>query len=199
MLRWLETFPVPENSPAHFVRHLHLSIGEYGGAPEKFFEYIPWFTDVEKATLLNYEDFGLLWIPPFWRLPQSVTSLTIGPYTHGGLMRVRDIMSQLPNLDDLSLSWSYPERRDRALLGTGRVLRGRFGGKLELLRGCAGDPDVVDMLLEIPTGLHFIEVNIQNTHECLFSAVTLANVCAETLVKFSYTVELHCKEPFPLL
>ena len=113
-------------------------------------------------------------------------------------MRVRDIMSQLPNLDDLSLSWSYPER-DRALLGTGRVLRGRFGGKLELLRGCAGDPDVVDMLLEIPTGLHFTEVNIQNTPECLFSAVTLANVCAKTLVKFSYTVELHCKEPFPLL
>ena len=199
MLRWLETFPVLENSPAHFVRHLRLSIGEYGGAPEKFFEYIPWFTNVEKATLLNYEDFGLLWIPPFWRLPQSVTSLTIGPYTHGGLMRVRDIMSQLPNLDDLSLSWSYPERRDRALLGTGRVLRGRFSGKLELLRGCAGDPDVVDMLLEIPTGLHFTEVNIQNTHECLFSAVTLANVCAKTLVKFSYTVELHCKEPFPLL
>ena len=87
-------------------------------------------------------------------------------------MRVRDIMSQLPNLDDLSLPWSYPERRDRALLGTGRVLRGRFGGKLELLRGCAGDPDVVDMLLEIPTGLHFTEVNIQNTHESLLCCDT---------------------------
>ena len=196
MARWLETFPVPENSPTHLIRHLHFSIGMFDDIPEKFFEYTPWFTNVEKATLSD-RGFHPLRIPSFWRLPQSVTSLTIGPYTCAGLMRVRDIMAQLPNLDNLSLSWSIAEP-DGALLGAGRVLRGRFCGKLRLLRGCASDADVVGMLLEIPTGIHFTEVQIENVHECLLSAVRLTDACVKTLVKLSYTIFFY-RKPFPLL
>jgi len=48
------------------------------------------------------------------------------------------------------------------------------------------------MLLEIPTGLHFTEVQVLSTHECLLSTVMLAEACFQTLVKLAYTVSFHC-------
>jgi len=46
------------------------------------------------------------------------------------LVQVRDVMAQLPNLDNLSLSGSLVTVDRRALSGIGTVLKGRFGGKL---------------------------------------------------------------------
>ena len=191
MARWLETFPVPEESPAHYVRDIRFSTGVYDDVPEKFFEHIPWFTNVERVTFLEDRTFRTLWVAPFWRLPQSATSLTIGPHMSTGLVQIRDIMAQLPNLDDLSMSGSLFADR-RTLLGIGTVLKGRFGGHLQLLRGCACG-DILGMLLEIPTGLHFTEVEIGGWEECLFSTVRLAEACAETLVRLSYTIDFHRK------
>ena len=49
------------------------------------------------------------------------------------LVQIRDIMAHLPNLDDLSLL-GYLVAVDRNMLpGIGRVLSGRFGGRLQLL------------------------------------------------------------------
>ena len=106
--------------------------------------------------------------------------------------QIRDVIVQLPNLDELSLSGSiFPVGR-RELVGIGTTLRGRFGGRLRLCKGYA-DRDVMNMLLEIPTGLHFTEVEIHGTHECLRSTVMLANACCETLAKLSYTVSTFCE------
>jgi len=72
------------------------------------------------------------------------------------------------------------------------VLRGSFGGKLQ--PSCEGaDTDVVDMLLEMPTGLHFTEVQIDVTFERLLSTVRLAEACSETLTKLSYNVFVYDK------
>ena len=193
MARWLKAFPVPEDSPAHRVRHLLFSIGRYDDVPETFFGYIPWFANVEGVTLSKHEKFHPLWIPPFWRLPESVTSLTVGPHTGTKLVQIRDIMAELPNLDDLSLSGSLLAADSMASPGVGGVLRGRFGGRLRLLRGSACEPGVVDMLLEVPNGLHFTEVQIQSMSECLLSTVRLAEACNKTLVKLSYTVSSYRK------
>ena len=101
-------------------------------------------------------------------------------------------MVHLPNLDNLSLSGS-PIRVDRSvLLGTGTTLRGRFGGKLMLRDGCARK-DVVDMLLGIPTGLYFTEVDIRCKPQCLLSTVRIVEACGNALVKLSYTITLHGK------
>jgi len=54
------------------------------------------------------------------------------------------------------------------------------------------------MLLEIPSGLGFTEVQIHCVQECLVPTVRLAEACGETLVKLLYTVTLHRKpHPFP--
>ena len=194
MAKWLKAFPVPQQSPARHVRDLRFSLGGYYGAPEEFFRCTPWFTNVKKMTLLGHGGFRPLLMPLSVRLPQSVTSLTINTDTIA-LTQIRDVMAQLPNLDDLSLSGSVVVDRG-TLPWMGAILRGRFGGQLRLLKGHA-NPDVVNMLLEVPTGLHFTEVEVRGTYECLLSTVRLAESCAKTLVKLSYAVSFHGKSHPP--
>ena len=195
---WLKMFPVREESPAHHVRDLRLQIGLDARIPEKFFESFPWFTDVDRMSFsgygglpLGYGGFSPLREPSFWKLPRSVTSLTIwtGAVT---LVQVRDIMAQLPNLDDLLLL-GFAEEDSRKLPGIGTVLKGRFNGRLMLGGSCA-DEDIINMLLEIPSGLRFAELDINCTRNLLPSpAVSLAEACGKTLMKLSHTVGLYCK------
>jgi len=193
--KWLEIFPMQEKSPAHHVRDLCLEIGQFTRIPEVFFECIPWFTDVDRMYFpgyggvpLGYGGFSPLWEPSLWKLPRSVTSLTIdtGAVT---LVQVRDIMAQLPNLDDLVLS-HFAGEGGRQLEGIGTVLKGRFGGRLVLSGACACE-DIINMLLEIPSGLRFSELEIRFTREHLYSsAVRLAEACSKTLTKLSHMVSL---------
>ena len=83
------------------------------------------------------------------------------------------------------------------LPGMGRTLKGRFGGRL-LLYGGYVDECVTNMLLEIPSRLHFTEAGIQGTHECFLSTVRLAEACGRTLLKLSYSANRQGKSyPFP--
>lgn len=189
MTRWLETFPVPEESPAPYVRDLRFSIGICNSAPEKFFEHTPWFTNVERITFWGYRCPQGLRIPSFWRLPESVTSLTIGTDSYE-ISHAQDIIARLPNLDNLSISGCLVT--DRMSLSDGPVVRGKFGGKLQLLKGNAS-ADIANVLLKIPTGLHFTEVDIESTYECLLSTVRLVEACTKSLVKISYMACLHRK------
>jgi len=183
--RWLEVFPVPEESPAHHLRDLRIWIGgHHRRVPERLFECTPWFTNVEKVSLLGYWGFPQLRIPSCWRLPQSVTSLTVNTNV-ATLVQIRNIMAQLPNLENLSLSGSHIPVNRRALLG-------RFVGQLQLCGGYA-DEDTMNMLLEIPNGLHFSEARIQCMRERLLSAVGLVEACGNTLVKLSHTVTFRGK------
>jgi len=201
---WLKMFPVREESPAYHVRDLCLEIGGdvRDGIPEEFLECIEWFTDVDRMTLSGYKcappgygGFPSLPKPSFQKLPMSVTSLTINTDAVA-LVQLRDIMAQLPNLDDLVVSGFPAEVDRRKFPGIGTVLKGRFGGQL-MLRN-AGE-DIVDMLLEIPSGLRFTELEIHFMHDYLPSAVRLAAACGETLVKLSYTARSYRKfHPFRL-
>jgi len=196
--RWFKTFPEPENSPAHHVRVLCVRIGGADCVPDRFFEYILWFTDVVKVYLLGHGSVGSSLRPSLWRLPQSITSLTIDTSVFA-LVQVWEIMAQLPNLDDLSLSGSHSPVRQGVLISPeiGMPLRGRFGGRLVLSSGWSGK-GVIGKLLEVPSGLRFTEVEISSTRSSLLSAVSLVEACSKTLVKLSQTVYFLGK-PFPLL
>jgi len=197
VVKWLKTFPVPEKSPAHYVRDLRFSLGGYRGAPAEFFKHTPWFTKVEKTTVLGYKWFPSLGIPLSARLPQSATSLTIEA-NKIDLLQMRNVMMQLPNLDDLLLSGSPVDVARKPLQGLGTVLRGKFGGKFRLSLGSASE-DFVNMLLEAPAGLHFTEVYIHTYYsgECLLQTVRLAEACRKTLTKISYARYFHCKYHSP--
>jgi len=194
---------VPEESPAQYVRELRLWIGGDSRVPEMFFEYAPWFTGVDRMRLLHAGPPSsprplFRRLPLFRTLPQSITSLTLDSAGVVTLVQVRDILAQLPNLDDLSLSGPLVAMDRRELPGIGAALRGRFGGKL-LLHGEDVDDDISNMLLEIPSGLRFSEVRICCPHEHFFPAVRLAEACGESLVKLSYMdPSLGRSNSFPL-
>ena len=190
---WHQAFPAPKRSPAHYIRDLHVSTGGPEGSPGGLFlKHAPWIMDVEKVTFSG----GGRWIPMFWRLPQSITSLTMRTDAFS-LVQTRDILAQLPNLDDLSLSGALVPVKRRALPGIGTVLGGRFGGRLQLLKEYA-EKDTMNMLLEAPAGLRFTEVEICSMWESLFSTVRLTETCCKTLVKLSYMISSYCKfPPFP--
>jgi len=182
-------FPIPEESPAHHVKELRIWIAGQDWVPERFFEYTPCFANAETVRLLGYGGVPPLRVPSLWKLPQSVTSLIVNSGVVSPI-QIRDIMAQLPNLEDLSLLGSLIQMDKRGLMGIGTVLTGRFLGKLLLRDECA-DKGVLNMLLQIPTGLHFTEVDIRCTGECLLSTVKLVGVCGRTLVKLSCTVTVY--------
>ena len=199
---WLETFPVREESPAHHVRDLRFKVGQNTAFPDKFLGRMPWFTDVDRMSFFGP---GSIWLgnggsplsrePSLWKLPGSVTSLNIDT-SAVTLVQVRDIMGQLPNLDDLALSGPFAAVDKRKLMGIGTVLKGRFGGRLALRGACVGE-DVINMLLEIQSGLRFTELEIYCTSDPLpSSAVSLAEACRKTLVKLSHTVGYYCESYF---
>ena len=193
--KWLETFPVPEESPACYVKDLRLSFGGHRGAPKGFFKHTPWFTNAEKMTVKGNVIFPSPGISQYTKLPQSVTSLTIEG-SKIDLVQMRDIMAHLPNLNDLILSGTIVVRFRKLLLGLGTVLKGRFSGELRIWEGYAGE-ELVDMLLEIPTGLHFTKLCISANPACLIQTVRLAEACCETLVNFSYSGFIQGKSRVP--
>ncbi|KAF9781852.1 hypothetical protein BJ322DRAFT_249912 [Thelephora terrestris] len=128
------------------------------------------------------------WMPSSGRLPRSATSLTItrGKIT---LLKIRNVMAQLPNLDSLTISGSLRAMDRKKLQGIGKVLKGKFCGRLQLKRLSKNtDADIANMLLEIPTGLYFTEMDIHGTYYCLLSTAKLVEACAQTLEKLSYAV-----------
>ena len=125
------------------------------------------------------------------RLPLSVASLAISADSINAL-QIRNILVQLPNLNDLSLSGSLSTMDKDALRGIGTALRGNFGGQLRLVKKHAVT-DVVNMLLDAPTGLNFTEVDVLATHECLLPTKKLSEACGESLVKLTYSVDCFCE------
>jgi len=128
--KWLKTYPVPQESPAHYVKDLRFLLGGRYGAPEEFSKHTPWFTNVEKMVLTMTMTSSPLKTSFPGRLPQSVTSLTIRAGDSGvDLTQMRDIMAGLPNLNDLKLSGPFVARsKSKKLLpGLQAGLRGRFG------------------------------------------------------------------------
>ena len=100
------------------------------------------------------------------------------------LAQIQDIMAQLPNPNDLSLS-AFRTVVDKSISPEmGTTLRGRFGRKLHLHR--LANEDLINVLLETPTGLHFTEVQIHSVHESHLPIVRLVEACRKTLVKLSY-------------
>ena len=185
--RWLETFPVQVQSPAHHVRNLSLSLDGHYYAPDEFLKRIHGFINVQKMAVLHDGGSKLWWMLSSRGLPQSVTSLTINLTDSITALQIREFLVQLPNLNDLSLSGSSRIMDKDRLQGIGAHLRGKLCGRLHLQ--WLPDMHVVDMLLDIPTGLRFTEVNISAMHDCLPSIIRLVEACGTTLVKLSCSID----------
>ena len=192
MDRWYNTFPVPEESPAHHVLVLHISNNAIDWVPVKFFDHAPRFTNVRKLFLFGGEHCAGPRVPSLWKLPESVTSLAISASNGASLVKIWEIVAQLPNLDDLSLQGRFIQADRSALLGIGTVPRGRFGGKL-VLRNVYGAGRGHIEFLEILTGSPFSRVEIDYAREYIPAVIRLVEACSQTIVKLSLNVRYSGK------
>lgn len=197
MEKWLKAFPVPEQSPAHHVRNMCLSVGGYYVPPGEFFRRIQWFTNVKKVTVQGKEMFdGCLEIPLYAKVPQSVTSLTIEARVMG-LELMRDVVVQLPDLDHSSQSGSSTTESRKSLRRLGAAIRVGFGGRPRL-RDESTDDEVLNMLLEVPNDLHLTEVCVYADRDCHLSTVKLAKAGRKAFAMLSYGGSIHGEScPFP--
>ena len=181
--KWIEAFPIPERTPAHHVRELRFwSPRQRFDVPKKFFDHIRWFTNVTLVSWKGEADLKLFRrMLSLGSLSSSVTSLTIETSTVS-VLQIRDVIAQLPNLENLKLSGTVAKVR---LRGMGSALRGKFNGRL-ILSGEHIDLGIVNMLLEVPTGLHFTELYIHGTKQSLYSALMLSEACGKNLTKLTY-------------
>ena len=101
-------------------------------------------------------------------------------------VQVLEIMGQLPNLDDFSLSTfkgsDFPDR-------VSEILEGRYGGKLELLLMDDLHARIVRSLLEVPEGLGFKSVKAFSNADDDFPAYAdLVAACQDALASLDVSV-----------
>ena len=176
--RWIQTFPVPEESPAHYLKNISVWFGDDILVPEEFWKYTEWFANVDMLCLLLFEELPPLRKPSFWRLPRSRTSFAINTDA-AILVRVQDITARLSDLDELSLSGSLIAMDRRELSG--------FGERLIVYGGCDAH-DTAGLCLKILSWPRPTELLIYCTRKHLPSAVGLAEACCKALVKLSHEV-----------
>ena len=160
MRKWLQAFPAPEQSPARHVRRIHLNFTGSDDVLHKIAERIQGFTNLKSINVSKDRERQPMWMPLLVGLPQSVTSLRIMENLIT-LRQIREIITQLPNLNDLYLSGALTMTDRNNAQGIGKTLTAKFGGRLRLCPVdslVCFDMDIVNMLLEIPTGLHFTYV-----------------------------------------
>ena len=182
--KWLQVFPVQEHSPGRHVRRVDINLEKSDPVLHKIIERFHGFQKLKTITVRGARNGCTLRMSQFVGLPKFVTSLRLMEDSIT-LSQIRDVISQLPNLDDLHLAGAIPVTDRNVVRGIGTTLTAKFGGCFQLIGvgpGCS-DTDIVNMLLEVPTGLHFKDVH---SWACLSSTVRIVEACSKTLVKLLY-------------
>jgi hypothetical protein len=190
LLTWRTTFPDPSVSPAAYTCEMRIHLAS-DATPTHLAEYMPYFSNVRDLTLIGGGCENREWVSSIGKLPTSVRSLTM-KFVSVTNAQVFDVMEQLPNLDDFSLSTfkggDFPA-------GAGEILRGRYGGKLELL---VEDfhASIVRSLLEAPEGLGFKSIKaLCSTGDDLLVYVDLVAACRDTLADLDISVSAEGNVP----
>jgi len=153
--------------------------------PIQLTEYMPYFSNVLDLTLVGGRCETREWISSIGRLPTSIRSLTM-KFVSVTNAQVLEIMGQLPNLNDLSLS---TVKGGGSPAGVGEILRGRYSGKLELLLKEDFHASIARSLLETSEGLGFKSIKaFSNTEDDFPVYADLVNACRDTLADLDITV-----------
>ena len=180
---WKSTFPDPLTSPAEYTREIRIHL--VSDAPPQLAEYMSYFSNVRDLTLVGGRCENHEWISSIGKLPTSIRSLTM-KFVSVTNTQVLQIMGQLPNLDDFSLSTF---KGSDFLDGAGEVLKGRYGGKLELLLMDDFHASIVRSLLEAPEGLRFKSVKaFCNAGDDFPVYADLVAACQDTLTDLDISV-----------
>lgn len=181
--KWNRSFPKPEDSPAKYVRDLSFCFIE-ADVPIDFADRISYFSNVQKLTLIGRTANNPDFISALGQLPPSIRSVDVTFY-EVLTAHIVSVIQQLPNLVNLSLMntrWGGPIPP-----GTGKLVPGRLSGKLRLRRQFA-HRDLLNMLMEVPAGPQFTEVEIRDAWmDCFPASLTLVRACQDTLTKLHFS------------
>lgn len=181
---WNTTFPNPEASPAKHVRDLSLCFIQ-PEADINFANRIHYFSNVQKLTLIGRTATDPGFISALGQLPPSIRSVDI-TFSKVLTAHIISVMRQLPNLENLSLMST--EWIGLIPPGTGKLIQGRLNGKLRLRRRFARC-DILNMLMEVPAGPQFTEVEIRDARiDCFPATLRLVRACQGTLRKLHFSI-----------
>ena len=187
---WRATFPDPLASPASYTREMHIHFAS--DTPTQLMEYMPCFSNVRDLTLIGGRCEGREWISSIGPLPDSVRSLTM-KFVSVTNAQVLEIVGQLPHLDDFSLCTFKGAGFSTE---AGEILKGRFGGKLDLLLMEDFHASIVRSLLKAPEGLGFKSIKaFCNTGDDFPIYVDLVDTCRDTLSELDISVSAEGKLP----
>lgn len=183
VVKWNKTFPNPQDSPAGHVRDLTFRFLQHN-VPIHFADRIPYFHNVQQLTLIGRLATDPSFISALGQLPPTTRSVDI-TFSKVLTAHIISVIHQLPHLDNLSL---MSEEWGGAIPpGTGNLVQSRLSGKLRLHRKSARC-DLLDMLMEVPTGPQFAEVEIRDASmNCLPAALKLVRACRSTLTKLHFS------------
>ena len=188
---WKTTFPDPSTSPAAYTHEIRIHLAP--DEPMRLAEYMPYFLNARDLTLIGGSCESGDWIQSLGELPSSVRSLTM-KFASITNSQVLEILEQLPNLDDLSLcafkgAGFTPE--------AGEILKGRYGGKLDLLLTEDFHASIARSLLNAPEGLGFKSIKaLCNTEEDFPVYVDLVTGCRDTLADLDISVSAEGEQQF---
>ena len=190
--KWNEAFPDPENSPARHVRDLSFCYIQ-PNVPIEFAGRIHYFSNVHKLTLIGRVATDPDSISALGQLPPSIRSVDI-TFTKVLTAHIVSVLQQLPNLENLSLMSS--EWGGTIPPGTGELIQSRLSGKLRLRRKFA-HRDLLNMLMEVPTGSQFAEVEIRDSSmSCFPATLKLVGACQDTLTKLHFSTLVQGNSSF---
>jgi len=179
--RWRKAFPLPEHSPAHFVRALHLLPIPESNTASHLAKHILCFSKIEELYLEPAKPSLLATLP---RILPTVRYLRIKD-KEIPLDQIHMILARLPSLDSLMLAGIFPKMD----FPFGDAPRGDFRGALRL-HGDLARGDVFNMLMNIPTGLHFTKLDIVRVDGKYFQdALRLVEACKHSLQKLRFIPE----------
>jgi hypothetical protein len=187
--KWNAAFPIPEDSPARHVRDLSFCY-IHPNVPIEFADRIRYFSNVHKLTLIGRIATDPSFISALGELPPSIRSVDI-TFSKVLTAHIVSVLQQLPNLENISLRST--EWAGMIPPGAGVLIQSRLGGKLRLRRRFA-HRDLLNLLMEIPTGSQFAEVEIRDSSmSCFPATLKLVEACQHTLTKlhFSAFVQGH--------
>lgn len=181
--KWNKTFPNPEESPAGHVRDLSFCF-ILPDVPINFADRMPHFYNVQQLTFIGRVATDPSFISALGSLPPSIRSVDI-TFSKVLTTHIVSVIQQLPNLDNLSLM--SVEWGGAIPAGTGKLIQSRLNGKLRLRRKLA-HRDLLNMLMDVPSGPQFAEVEIRDASmNCFPATLKLVNACEDTLTKLHFS------------
>ena len=185
---WMQTFPDPSNSPAHYTRSFSLFHSKVATATTS--DALPWIRSFDRIVKLETDDNRHASFAQLRGLSPTLKRLNIY-CSYTPTSEVLDFICSFPHLEDLSLSSVVCSTPGNADSSDAPPTLPKFNGSL-LLNG--SNRSITRKLLDLPGGLRFSKIVVSCPVEDCDLAEELVSTCSDTL-EYLYIEFYRCAFP----